>query len=233
MRGIAMANYFSIETISRTRLHCTCSLIALYHRASKVPRARCPAWVLLRDFLLPLCVGCGIGNLSPNMKFNLIWSSAFRQWTHTRLCAAMLTPVILIGCAPPDDEQMIRDAIHAIAQAVEESERAELSKHLAEGFRAQEHGREVNLEQLLSVQFRGRSQARVQVHVAVSGVDIRVSGDTADVVLEVVLSQAPALVNELVPALVPRKGQAWRVDSRWQRSDRWQVTRANWWRLTD
>lgn len=155
------------------------------------------------------------------MNYSRLLQRAFAQAMHGWVCVVLFGPALLAGCTAPDDEQQIREAIDAMARAIEARDRSAFDSYLAPGFRAQQDGRGIDPEPLWYLHLRRQGQGATAPRVVVTRADVRVRGEVADVVLEVVLARGPA-------PLASHRGQSWLVESRWRRDGRWQVLRANW-----
>lgn len=124
---------------------------------------------------------------------------------------------LLHGCSSTPDKTQIRDAIGAMAKAVEDKDRGAFAEYLAPDFRAGNGMSQRGLAQLLLFEFRRNSK----IGVYVVSTDVKVDGAWATAVVHVALTGAGDWL--------PQRARYYRVTTRWHKHDgRWRVSRARW-----
>lgn len=133
------------------------------------------------------------------------------------LLLALLLSVLLPGCSSQPDETQIRNAIGAMAKAVEDKDRGGFAEYLAPDFQAGSGMDQRGLAQLLLFEFRRNNK----IGVYVVSTDIKVDGAWATAVIRVAVTGASGWL--------PQRARYYRVTTRWHKHDgRWRVSRARW-----
>lgn len=139
--------------------------------------------------------------------------------------AAMLTAVLLWrGLRPgPTDEDQIRAIIHDAARAAEDKRIGDAVRGLSDRFQGQQGLDKATAKQFVAFQvLRG-----TWTSVSVVGEKIKVEGDTARSIVDVVMSRSGK--GTKLAELLPETASVHRFDFRWARErDGWKVITATW-----
>ena len=136
---------------------------------------------------------------------------------HTLLVLALAT-LLGVGCSEPlPDEARIRQRIEAMSTATADKNLSAVMAPIHEDFLGNQRIRKANLRGLVLIHY----QRHKNVHVFVHDVEVKVSGDAAEVTCNVILAGR----NELLP----EQGRVLKVTSEWTKlDDDWQVVSASW-----
>jgi hypothetical protein len=136
-----------------------------------------------------------------------------------RLWYCLCLALCLSACSKAPDEQQIREAIEAMAEAVEQQSPGGLVEDVAEDFIGPRP--EVDRDRL-------QNMARVMmlrnqtIYVLITNIDVQLVDE----------ERATALVNAMLTGgsgLLPERGERIEVNSTWRKIDgRWQLVRADW-----
>ncbi|MEK6813307.1 MAG: hypothetical protein AABY65_01035 [Nitrospirota bacterium] len=138
-----------------------------------------------------------------------------KPWPWGILTSGLL--LLSLGCARETDEARIGRAIHEIVQAIEAKESGKAVGHLAEDYRDFEGRTPAETRGFLLLHFRRNPKIRIYILAQAVGVD----GKTATV-----RSNVAAVGLE---GIVPERGQAYLVTSRWEKRDgEWKAVFAEW-----
>ncbi|OGW59746.1 MAG: hypothetical protein A2V83_06550 [Nitrospirae bacterium RBG_16_64_22] len=138
-----------------------------------------------------------------------------KPWFCGVLTAGLL--LLSLGCARETDEARIGRAIDEIVQAIETKESGKAVARLAEDYRDFEGRTPAETRGFLLLHFRRNPKIRIYILAQ----SIRVEGNSANVRSHV------AAVG--VEEIVPERGEAYLVSSRWERRNgEWKTVYASW-----
>lgn len=136
-----------------------------------------------------------------------------------RACAALFfVGALLAACTRPDPERELRDAIGAMAAAIEKRDAGAFIEALAEDF-TRDSGAfgKHDAKRVIA----GALLRHEKIGVTAVVTDVRIDGERAFARVRVVATGGAGLL--------PERGQTWEFDSAWRREGgRWRVFNAEW-----
>ncbi len=135
-----------------------------------------------------------------------------------RALLAWFCTLVPLACARADPERELREAVAAMARAVEAREPGVFLDFVSDDFTRESgaFGRQDVKRTLAGIYLRNE-----KIHLATVVTDVTIEGDRARVKLRVVATGGAGLL--------PERGQTWEFDSAWRRDGgRWKVFNAEW-----
>jgi len=138
---------------------------------------------------------------------------------HILIILFLINGLTTLGCSkPPDDEQLVHQALKKMEKAAEAKVSTDILDYLAEDFMGNQQFRKANIKGMLFLHFRRHKN----VHVFLHDVEIQMRGQEAMVHCQVILAGRGEKI-------MPEQARILEIESVWQKRDAdWRVVSASW-----
>lgn len=138
---------------------------------------------------------------------------------YTLIILFIINGLLIYGCSePPDDEQLLQQALKKMEKAAESKVSTDILDYLAEDFMGNQQFRKANIKGMLFLHFRRHKN----VHIFLHDVEIQLRGQQATVHCQVILAGRGEKI-------MPEQARILEIESIWQKRDGdWRVVSASW-----